>query len=84
MNFTSPQEHVNFYQQVYTLQKRNRKHFHWSYAMFKVKFGEFPSKYVKQSKKIVSVTQNVLDFVNEKYKEWYDAQEMRSEFIPVA
>ena len=52
--------------------------------MFKVKFGEFPSKDVKQSKKIVSVTQNVLDFVNEKYKEWYDAQEMRSEFIPVA
>ena len=72
--FSPTQEQLDFYQQLYTLQKRNKKHFHWTYSMFHQKFGEFPIAEIKKQKKVVPVTDDVLSFVNQKYKLWHETQ----------
>lgn len=61
---------LDFYQQVYTVQKAYHKHFHWTYSMFKTRFGVWIPDEIKKQKKKVKVKQPVLDFVNDSYQEW--------------
>ena len=63
-------EQLDFYQQVYTIQKAYRKHFHWTYSMFKTRFGVWIPAEIKKQKKKVRVNQSVLDFVNDTYQKW--------------
>ena len=61
---------IDFYQQVYTIQKAYHKHFHWTYSMFKTRFGVWIPDEIKKQKKKVKVNQSVLDFVNDTYQKW--------------
>ena len=61
---------IDFYQQVYTIQKAYHKHFHWTYSMFKTRFGVWIPDEIKKQKKKVRVNQSVLDFVNDTYQKW--------------
>ena len=63
-------EQLDFYQQVYTIQKAYHKHFHWTYSLFKTRFGVWIPDEIKKQKKKVKVKQSVLDFVNDYYQEW--------------
>ena len=63
-------EQLDFYQQVYTIQKAYRKHLHWTYSMFKTRFGVWIPDEVKKQKKKVRVNPSVLDFVNDTYQKW--------------
>ena len=63
-------EQLDFYQQVYTIQKAYSKHFHWTYSMFKTRFGVWIPDEIKKKKKLVKVKQPTLDFVNHCYHEW--------------
>ena len=63
-------DYLSFYQQVYTIQKAYNKHFHWTYAMFKTKFGIWIPDNIKKQKKKVTVEASVLDFVNNAYNVW--------------
>ena len=63
-------EQLDFYQQVYTIQKAYSKHFHWTYSMFKTRFGVWIPDDIKKQKKKVKVKQPTLDFVNHCYQEW--------------
>ena len=77
------EEHLDWYQQVYTIQKAYSKHFHWTYSMFKTRFGVWIPDEIKKKKKVVKVKQSILDFVNDIYQEWctengvhYEAMEL--------
>ena len=61
---------LDFYQQVYTIQNVYGKHFHWTYSMFKTRFGVWIPDDIKKQKKKVKVKQDVLDFVNDSYRVW--------------
>ena len=63
-------EQLDFYQQVYTIQKAYCKHFHWTYSMFKTRFGVWIPDEIKKKKKVVLVQQSTIDFVNLHYKSW--------------
>ena len=63
-------EQLDFYQQVYTIQKAYHKHFHWTYSMFKTRFGVWIPDDIKKQRKKVKVKQDVLDFVNDSYRVW--------------
>lgn len=63
-------EQLDFYQEVYTIQKAYHKHFHWTYSMFKTRFGVWIPTEIKSKKKKVLVKQSTLDFVNDVYNQW--------------
>ena len=63
-------EQLDFYQQVYTVQKAYCKHFHWTYSMFKTRFGVWIPDEIKKKKKVVLVQQSTIEFVNLHYKSW--------------
>ena len=70
MNEEDYKVQLDFYQKVYTIQKAYSKHFHWTYSMFKTRFGVWIPDEIKKQKKKVKVNQAVLDFVNDSYQEW--------------
>ena len=69
-------EQLDFYQQVYTIQKAYCKHFHWTYSMFKTRFGIWIPDEIKKKKNVVLVQQSTIDFVNLHYKSWCVANDV--------
>ena len=61
---------LDFYQQVYTIQKAYHKHFHWTYSMSKTRFGVWIPDEIKKQKKKVRVNQSALNFINYTYQKW--------------